>query len=667
MLRPNLSTPSSSLNSTTWISNIRQFITSANSELLSRLSRLRPSPSSSQNHSGDDGNDVNNDDDNVNSRKLSIVSTNSIDDEISIDKPKKEGSLCTSTDIESGPPKTPPSSPIIHRFEYDPRNFFQRILVSICIKNKLDSSRIIRVPFNSIYKYILIFVLLLLTFFLTPSLLPRWLGFEWAAPRDLCQSPDEKLVVLELLVRNESNADGAKLFLSRQKLLLKCMNESSDDYYHGIEGEPSRFKWPNECTSDIAQVSLTETHCQTQETNVCSAVGGFFGFLASLGGNCVKKVGPELCTDSTDKSRAEALLKLEQQRARMDALQESKNSTNSTTDGYKTETEPIISTANDKVQGLVSRIITQIDVAADAFILYSIIAIAVGVPLVIYRREKGSLVVSTAFGLTKASFVVVFVLVISIFDSTVLIFKETDFQRLVQNFMKDPCYVDPSFSAKRVQIIASVCNEIGLVNTESGILVQKMDSLFYDTRLFGYCKDDNRSLSPHPSLPEFDRLRIDYHNKTGIGLNPGYCNATRLNEITSIAPNDNDQARWQALLGSGVIAQLFLKFILTSWVMHAFAYVQPMVLHNGKVEIWGPNVDERLPLSEEYAVKRFARDKHLLALLIFSILVVIEAGMIIYAIFTTIAGNGSIQIPEGPPAMSSNETMNTTCPASMFA
>lgn len=507
------------------------------------------------------------------------------------------------------------------RFTYSPKSKIERLLVMARLKNSIDRSRIIRIPFNKLYKFVLLGLLLLLAILLTPSLLPNWLGFEWATVRHLCQNSDEKLRVIEGQLANYTQVQNATKFLNIQQLNMRCMNESAEDFYHGPDNTPPRFLWPRECTPDLAQTSLTETQCHKQEANVCSAVGGITGFFVSLGGNCVRTVGPELCVEKTDVERAEALLELQKMR-NMASLQ----------GNTSVMLEPIAATANERLEHVMSRTLTKVDFAADAFLLYSLLSISVGVPLIIYRREKGSTVVTATFGLTKLWFIVLVVSILTIYDSASLIVQETDFPRLFRNFMRDPCYVDPVFSARRVALITQACTEIASISAMSDVTLQTMDSVYYDVRLFGHCKDDERELAPHPRLTTFDDLRSAY--RQGNLSNPGRCNATELNELTSVAPQDNE-ARWQALFGSGVIAQLLLKFILTSWLLHVFSYLEPLVLHNGKVEIWGHGEDRELSPEETDSVCRFARDKHLVALWFFSALLIAEIVLILYSVMVS--------------------------------
>lgn len=388
----------------------------------------------------------------------------------------------------------------------------------------------------------------------------------------------------------------------------------------------------------------------SQDVNVCSTVGGLAGFLISIAGSCQQQAGPDLCVESTDANRTESLLELEQRR-------DAAKAPNAT----EVQSEPIVATANAKVQELIARLIMQVDLASDAFILYSMISIAIGVPLVVYKREKSSRIVSATFGLTKATFIIVFILVISIYDSAIIVFKETDFARLFQNFLNDPCYVDPRFSSKRVALIVDACNNVSFIDRESDHILQKMDGVYYDTRLFGFCKDEKRELAEHPKLPGMDEMRQQY--RSGEVSNPGECNSTYLNQETSVAPEDKNVSKLRALLGSGVLAQLLLKFIVTSWILHLIAFIEPMVMHNGKVEVWGSKETAQLNEDEQAAVTRFARDKQMLPLIVFSLFLLLEIILIIYSIATTVNGAEEIVVESAPTQAPSLEC---TCPESLL-
>lgn len=554
-------------------------------------------------------------------------------------------SSSASIDLESG------TTTKRTRFQYEPKNFSSRLLVGFGVKQKLETSQIVSIPFRIVYKYLLVLLLALIAAFLTPQLLPSWIGFKWASPQDLCQNPDHKLESLRKRMRNLTKIDEADLFLRQQEMDLECMNRSAAEFYNGLEKYPYRFLWPDECTSMNAEVSLTETTCVSQNVNVCSTTGGFKKFLLQVSGSCQHKAGPDLCVETTNVNRAQALIELEHNRK----VLENSNNTMMTS-------EPIVATANSKVKEIISNLMVQVDLAGDAYILYSLVSVIVGVPLVVYKREKGSRVLGAMFGLKKMSFILIVVVGLIVYDSAKVVWTESDIDRVIGNFFNDPCYVDPGFSNERVKLIVEACNNVSAIDQQSDFLLQKMDGVFYDTRLFGFCQDDIRKKEVHPKLNELDQLRQAY--RLPNISSPGVCNATKLNEDTSMAPRQVSKLRM--FLGSGVIAQLLMKFIVTCFVVHLFAYLEPLVLHNGKVEMWGTKIAE-INEEERLAVTNFARDKHLLPLMLFSFLMIVEGVLISFAIYTGINGGNQLEVLPAPlPGIINSSNLNLTCPAQIM-
>lgn len=535
------------------------------------------------------------------------------------------------------------------RFSYDPRSFGQRLIASARVNQKLETSKIILIPFNKSYKYSLVITLIITGAFLNPRMLPKWIGFEWASPEDLCQHADGKLDEIQVQLFNLTHLRDSKQFLKQQQYTLDCMNRSAADFYHGKTGNPPRFLWPKECDSTKARVSLNETTCVEQKANVCKRVNAFARLFASITGDCVQKVGPDLCVEGTNAERSDSLFQLEKER-------------NGLTQNFtKVDTQPIASTAEKKVDKVINKLMMQFDLAADCFIIYNVFAILVGIPFIITKREKTSRVVSATLGLTKMMFIVVFIMVISLYDSASVILNDTDFPRMFQNFLNDPCFVNPQFSSKRVGMIVDVCNNISLIDQQRDYTLQTMDTMFYDTRLFGHCKDDNREIAIHPKLEAMDSIRKAYRN--GNISNPGVCNATELDEHTSVAPDSQRASKWKALFGSGVLAQLLLKFVFTTWIVHCFAYVEPMVLHNGKVELWGSKTKTFLTDEDEEAIRRFARDTHLIPFIFFSALLVVEVILFSYSIYTSVNGVG--ELPIRNHTLSQSNTTVLRCPSSL--
>lgn len=532
------------------------------------------------------------------------------------------------------------------RFIYNPTTFPQRLAVGGRAKNKLKTSTCVKIPYRVWCKYLLILCLVLFAAFFTPQLLPQWLGFEWSRPKDLCQNREQKLRALSARLDNATRLPELHNFLSRQQFDHACMDDSAKDFY----ARPARFQWPDECTPEKAQSGLSDEVCVGPFTKkVC--VGGFFGRLF---GACKSVTVEKSCKTVADEERTQALLDLRSEQAAQEALGEN-----------VAESQPIVETANDRATQLINRLLIQVDIASDIYIGYSILALIFGMPLIVYKREKGSRIVGATFGMKKVTFIIVVVIFLSMYDSLLLIVRETNFARLFRNFRNDPCYVDPEFSRERVNLIIQACGNVTQLGVNSTNVLQDMDDTYYTTRRFAFCKDSARpNVQKHPKEGAMDTLRRQYRD--GDLQFPGTCNVTALDEATSSPPSDPSFSKFKALLGSGVIAQLFLKLIFTSWLVHVMAYQEPMIMHNGKVEIWDTSTgakgvpDDELPLSKTKirSAVWFARDKHLLPLIFTSVLMAIEVFLIIYSIVVTNTGRLDLQEPPPPRVL----PMDFTCP-----
>lgn len=508
--------------------------------------------------------------------------------------------------------------------QYNPSGFLSRLLVGMHVKTKLASSELVYIPHRVWCKYLLIVVLGAIAVLLTPNMLPAWLGFEWATPRDLCKDKEKKLYSIRQRVERVTNYTIAISFANDQMLKADCMHHSAELFYHGRNTSPPRFKWPSECTPEIAGTNtIQKTVCSGGTTrNNCNKLGFIRMIFARIAGVCRTVKTKRVChtVNDTDTSTQLELLRLFQERET--AREQEMNSVRA---------EPLQETANDKATQILSGLFTQVDIGTDLFIVYSILAILVGSPIVVFKREKTSRVMSAVFGLSKLYFVAFVVVAISVYSSAVNIFGNTNFRMLLSNFGNDPCWVDPEFSSSRIGLIVDACNNISAVGHRIEQTRQRMDDIYYKTKLFGLCEDRNATIpkSRHPALGFMDIIRRESGDEELY--NPAQCNATWLNEITSTAPSAR-ASKFEAVMGSGAIAELLLKFIVSSFALHLFSYIEPMAFHGGKVELWGRNSRTGLSEREMEVITRFARDRHLLALLSFTVLLFVEVSLIIYSV-----------------------------------
>ena len=334
------------------------------------------------------------------------------------------------------------------------------------------------------------------------------------------------------------------------------------------------FNGQTSAPHNLASSSLEDEVCVGPTSkNVCDNVSGIRRFFGKLARVCKTVTTPISCVKVVDEQRTQKLLELEREQAAREVA-----------DAAEAEVQPIIETANSEATEIINRLLLQVDIASNIYILYNIIALIIGMPLVIYKREKGSRILGATFGMKKLTFVIVVVIILTMYDTVFSILKETDFPRLFRNFRTDPCYIDAEFSRERVDLVIHTCNNVSALAKDSQIAVQTMDDVYFTTRRFGICQDNSRDAAKHPREDDMDALRKRW--RTGDLRFPGSCNATFLDEQTSDAPTSSGVSKFKALMGSGVLAQLLLKLILSSWLVHLLAYNEPMIVHGGKVEIW---------------------------------------------------------------------------------
>lgn len=539
------------------------------------------------------------------------------------------------------------------RFEYSPTNFASKLFTSLGGKTRLASSKIIQIQYRAWVRWVLVLMLALITVFLTPQLLPKWLNFKWSTTSDLCSARTQKLDQLREKMDRLANITTGQQFVNRTSEALSCMRTSARRMWGG----PSigRVSFPDQC---IPQNAKAKTNSKT----ICTGGQKIRKCVRFIGIPMVCRGGqvPRKCQTyrATDKDSAN---KISQLNAQWQAQQEIDNiNTNETNAKVNKVTE----TADKEGEKLISRLVTQVDIASNLYIVYTMVAVIIGTPVVIYKRERTSQVIGAALGLRKANFIVLVIVILTLYDTGAKMMYDVNFVRLFHNFQNDPCYLDPEFSRTRLDLIRYTCGNVTEQQAKLNRVFSNMTRLLYSTQL---CEVSQvGTLGPHANRTLVETIDVERQRFTnGTYEYPGSCNATLLNEATSTPP-DNGLTVFEALFGSGIIAQLLLKGILTTFLTHLFAYYEPMTMHRGKVEIFGMrdnDHDDKLSKAEDTSVRNFARDKHLLPLIMTSMLLLFEVLIIGYSIYTSVRDKHSSTLDQQSASRAMNQTtqISYTC------
>lgn len=505
------------------------------------------------------------------------------------------------------------------RFVYENKSFLGRCFASLA-KTKLASPNKTDIGHSSKCRYSLLLLLLLVTVFLTPALLPRWLGFKWSTPSDLCRDRERKLSRLRWKMENISRVPEGRRFVKQAADALQCMNLTSAGFWTGS----SRVRYPEECIPENAQAATKEFESCVEP--ICTEACLRFLFIKRLA--CKRKCTKRKCTkvSAADPESEKAIAALSAKRQNLHLEEEAA--------AARSEAKEIKGTADKTAEAVISRLIWQVDFASNAYIIYTLLVIWLGRPLMVQKETIGNRLLDFLFGFRKSTFILIVVIGLSMHEVVLKLQLDTNFPQILKNFKNDPCYLDPQFSSARLKLIDHTCSNVTEQKAALQTTFSNMTRVFYDVSLCEVSAVGERGVDANPTLLrniDSERRLYAEGNTTGY-IHSATCNSTQLNADTATAP-DAGVSFAEAVLGSGILAQILLKAVLSSWLVHLFAHQDPMLLHKGCVNVHGirDGSHARLSESERMALRRFARDKQLLPLMIFSLLMVWEVVIIVYS------------------------------------
>lgn len=359
------------------------------------------------------------------------------------------------------------------RFVYEPKRFYERVIVSLGAKTKLMATASVQIGYSKKMKWLLVTLLVLITVFLTPALLPKWLGFKWSSPSDLCKNRQQKLDRLRWRMENMSHIPEGRRFVAKASIALKCMNDSSAAFWEGR----SRVKYPTECIPKNAKRKTKDiTTCVEP---VCSEVCLRLLFIRRLA--CKKKCTKRKCTtvQAQDPESDRKIAELNARRQNF-ANEEDVNQA-------KSIAKEIKGTADKTAETIINRLVWQIDIASNAYIVYTLLAIIFGQPIIVQKQNLGNRCCSFMLGFRKSTFMVAVIIALTLFDVGQKIFFDTNFPLILKNFRNDPCYLDPNFSAARLKMIQYTCGNVTEQKTTLESTFANMTRVFYDSSLCEVC------------------------------------------------------------------------------------------------------------------------------------------------------------------------------------
>lgn len=466
---------------------------------------------------------------------------------------------------------------------------WRRFLVFIGYRRHVLKGSVQQVPYRKSFKWALIILLTLAGVFLTPSLLPKWIGLTWAAPDDLCDGREEKLEAINATIRECTMLVEAGEQVQEAKGELDRLSNIAETQYED---------WPNGCPPETIQQAIDEANDRQCQEEKCK-----WGYnLLGTDINCIDVSVACGLADSLGRSRA-------WQEYQVFQAQKAANP-NITVEDYEL-------TISDRSQQVIKRLLRQVDIASNLYLLYVIVGLIISAPLFVYKPSFRSRFLGRALTINKPLWVLIVVVIWSTYDALWAVLKDTDWAFWWTTFTADPCFVDADFTSKRIQAISDTCNEIAqlgasFVNTTFGI--QDVSAT-----AFVYRACDKAA----PELEDFVLTAEEWENATYVGK----CNVTDLNDKTAV-PHDSDPDLVNALFASGLIAQLMIKFFVIQFIFHLMAFLEPLCTNSGQIERFG---EADYSDDDIKQLLKFKRDTHRCPMTTYGVILALIAANIAYA------------------------------------
>ena len=131
---------------------------------------------------------------------------------------------------------------------------------------------------------------------------------------------------------------------------------------------------------------------------------------------------------------------------------------NPTVDAFKPE---VNEEAQEAAQAGITLLLSQIDMAANFYSIYTVVALFFPTPLVVFRLPYWIAIKRFLFGADQNWFIFVFVSSIWIYTYLHDFITDPDFMASLANFVQgDPCLLDPKYTHDRYAIINDICDKL---------------------------------------------------------------------------------------------------------------------------------------------------------------------------------------------------------------
>ena len=268
----------------------------------------------------------------------------------------------------------------------------------------------------------------------------------------------------------------------------------------------------------------------------------------------------------------------EQARAEMDQFIASKHEAD--LEEAREKTGQIVDEGQDEAKELLEKLVWQFDFASNLYIAYVCLTIIFfAVPISLYS-SKGLIKAKRAFHISKLTFVLGTVAVMWLYDYVSML-SALPFDIYLHNLNADVCYNDPTFIKNIAAEVGGTCSDIRHLHVQYQGLQKNVKEQHFAAMSWNLCQRSDATPA-YKALPTFPEFETYYNTSKAVAL--GRCNRTELWGQFTRAPGEVTGG-FTLVLASGIIAQVFAKYILTQFGVCAAHMLDPLPFHKGLGEV----------------------------------------------------------------------------------
>ncbi|KAK3282221.1 hypothetical protein CYMTET_10031 [Cymbomonas tetramitiformis] len=445
--------------------------------------------------------------------------------------------------------------------------------------------------FSKVTKYSLIVCLTMIAVFFTPDL---WLKIiPDADPFPSCEDSGEKLSGIFAYVDSHTYYYDAQLQIEESREWERTVNGTILEQAHYPE-------WPDGCTTEEAQAAINEAKYQTCTAKKCGDYSDNSWSQTAI--SWVNNGKNSECYETTVSCPAATVAYQDE------ALLDHMNLVNQDPILSDLKTDYNADTLSDGAMDIVKAVLTQVDLASDCYILYTIVVLFVGFPIVLHKQHWQVRAMGIGGQMSQATFVVAFLLVKYTYETVMKYIINSDvLVKFWWNFYNDPCYVDPEFHGERYAYIMSACNDIWAWQSEYVSSANNAQDTYTVSSIYAVCFPEYQN--QYDADTETLTTVISNYNTTDF---VGECNISNLLDATNTAPATEDKTLWEFFMVSGFIAALFMKSMMANICYNFVGIIDPLALCSGKVEIVNDEDDD------PEQIKTYKRSTHIVPFVVWT-------------------------------------------------